>query len=86
MTRNRRGGRFAVTSRKIIFFSLFLVLFCSALNAHAAEEGTATNERATEIFKWINFAIVVGAIAWVFGKVLPPKFRSNAEKISSAIT
>jgi F-type H+-transporting ATPase subunit b len=86
MTRSHRAGRFAVTSRKIIFFSLFLVLFCSALNAHAAEEGTAANERATEIFKWINFAIVVGVIVWVFAKVLPPKFRSNAEKISSAIT
>lgn len=86
MTRNRRAGRFAVTSRKIIFVSLFLVVFCSALNAHAAEERAAANERATEIFKWINFAIVVGVIVWVFGKVLPPKFRSNASKISSAIT
>jgi F-type H+-transporting ATPase subunit b len=86
MTRNRRGGRFAVTNKKIFFVSLFLVLFCSALTAYAAEEGTAANERATEIFKWINFAIVAGAILWVFAKVLPPIFRSNAEKISSAIT
>jgi F-type H+-transporting ATPase subunit b len=76
MTRNRR----------ILFFaSLFLFLFCAALNAHAAEEGRAATERATEIFKWINFAIVAGLILWVFGKVLPPKFRSNANKISSAI-
>ena len=86
MMRNRRAGRFAVTSRKIIFACLFLVLFCSALNAHAAEEGAGANERATEIFKWINFAIVLGVIVWVFAKVLPPKFRRNAEKISSAIT
>jgi F-type H+-transporting ATPase subunit b len=86
MMRNRRAGRFAATSRKIIFVSLFLVLFCFALTAHAAEEGAAANERATEIFKWINFAIVVGVIVWVFAKVLPPKFRSNAQKISSAIT
>jgi F-type H+-transporting ATPase subunit b len=77
MTRNRR----------ILFLaSLFLVVFCTALTAHAAEEGGAVNERATEIFKWINFAIVAGLIVWVFGKVLPPKFRSNAGKISSAIT
>jgi len=86
MMRNRRGGRFAATSRKIIFVSLFLVLFCFALTAHAAEEGAAADEWATEIFKWINFAIVLGVIVWVFAKVLPPKFRSNAEKISSAIT
>jgi F-type H+-transporting ATPase subunit b len=77
MTRNRR----------ILFFaSLFLFLFCVALNAHAAEEGGAAKERVTEIFKWINFAIVAGLMLWVFVKVLPPKFRSNANKISSAIS
>jgi F-type H+-transporting ATPase subunit b len=77
MTRNRR----------ILFFaSLFLAVFCTALTTHAAEEGGAAKERVTEIFKWINFAIVAGVIIWVFGKVLPPKFRSNANKISSAIS
>jgi F0F1-type ATP synthase membrane subunit b/b' len=86
MRRNRRAGRFGVTNKKIFFASLFLFLSCTALNAHAAEEGAAANERATEIFKWINFAIVAGAMVWLFGKYLPLKFRSNAEKISSAIT
>jgi F-type H+-transporting ATPase subunit b len=86
MTRNRRAGRFAVTNKKIFFVRLFLVLFCAALTAHAAEESAVANERATEIFKWINFAIVAGAVVWVFAKVLPPTFRSNTEKISSAIT
>jgi F-type H+-transporting ATPase subunit b len=38
------------------------------------------------MFKWINFVIVALALMWVFGKRLPPFFRSNAEKISSAIT
>jgi F-type H+-transporting ATPase subunit b len=28
---------------------------------------------------------VAAAIVWVFGKVLPPKFRKNADTISSAI-
>jgi len=56
------------------------------VSAHAAEEGTAAAERASEIFKWINFAIVAGLILWVFGKKLPPIFRKNADKISSAIT
>src|SRR5258708_26682377 len=73
--------------RRILFLaSLFLFLCCAALNAHAAEEGGAATERVTEIFKWINFAIVACLILWVFGKVLPPKFRSNAEKISSPIS
>jgi len=73
--------------RRILFLaSLLLLLSCAALNAHAAEEGGAAKERAIEIFKWINFAIVAGLILWVFAKVLPRKFRSNAEKISSAIS
>jgi F-type H+-transporting ATPase subunit b len=66
--------------------SVFLVLLLAAVNARAAEEGgSAAMETATEIFKWINFAIVAGAIIWVFAKALPPKFRSHAESISSAI-
>src|SRR5207248_2162590 len=64
---------------------LFVLLFVIA-GAHAAEEGgNAATERATEIFKWINFAIVAGAILWVFGKLLPPNFRAHGETISSAI-
>ena len=79
MTRNRR-----------VFFAagiLFVLLF-AAVGMHAAEEksGNVAAERATEIFKWINFAIVAGVIVWVFGKKLPPVFRKKAEAISSAIT
>ena len=72
--------------RILLGTSVLAVFLCGALNAHAAEEGAATAERASEIFKWINFAIVAGLILWVFGKKLPPIFRKNAEKISSAIT
>jgi F-type H+-transporting ATPase subunit b len=76
MTPNQRI--FQVTSALVFFL-------CGALNAHAAEEAAAATERASEIFKWINFAIVAGAVLWLFGKVLPPIFRKNADKISSAI-
>jgi len=63
------------------------ILFIATISAHAAEEGgNASAERATEIFKWINFVIVAGALVWLFGKYLPPKFRGNAEIISSAIS
>ncbi len=66
--------------------SILFVLLC-AVGVHAAEEsGNAATERVTEIFKWINFAIVAGVIVWVFGKLLPPVFRKKAEAISSAIT
>ena len=75
--------------RRSIATSLFVcsVILLSAVAAHAAEEGAASSPAApTAMFKWINFVIVALALIWVFGKRLPPFFRSNAEKISSAIT
>lgn len=69
-----------------IFAGALVILLFAAISAHAAEEGAATTERAKEIFKWINFAIVAGLLAWVFLKLTPPFFRKNAETISSAIT
>jgi len=74
--------------RRLIVSSLFVcgTLTFLAAAAHAAEEGGANAAGPAELFKWINFAIVAAALIWVFGKVLPPKFRANAEKISSAIT
>jgi len=69
------------------FGTALLVLLFAAISAHAAEEGgNTTTERANEIFKWINFAIVAGLIAWVFLKLTPPFFRKNAENINAAIT
>ena len=66
---------------------VLFVLFIAVVGAQAAEEGgSVATERATEIFKWINFAIVAGVIVWVFGKLLPPVFRKRAEAVSSAIT
>ncbi len=67
--------------------SILFVLLFAVVGANAAEEGgNAATERATEIFKWINFAIVASVIVWVFGKLLPPVFRKRAEAVSSAIT
>ena len=66
--------------------SAIVVVFFATMSAHAADEGGNTTERANEFFKWINFAIVAGLIAWVFLKLTPPFFRKNAENISSAIT
>ena len=70
---------------RFLIFSFFILLLV-ALSAQAAEEGGTGSELATELFKWINFAIVAGVLAWVFLKVTPPFFRKNAETISSSIT
>lgn len=75
--------------RRLIVSSLFVsggVAFLSVAARAAEEGGAGSSVASTEIFKWINFAIVAAALAWVFGKKLPPWFRSNAENISSAIT
>ena len=67
--------------------SIFVVLLFAAARAHGAEEGgNATTERATELLKWINFAIVVALVVWVSRKFIRPVFRKNAETISSAIS
>jgi F-type H+-transporting ATPase subunit b len=59
----------------------------SEVAAFAAEEGGGSAENSSEmLFKWIHFAILAGLIYWVFGKLLPPVFRRNADNISSAIT
>ena len=73
--------------RILLVTGVFSVMLFSAGAAHAEEETTsnARTQSAQEIVKWINFAIVAGAAVWLFGKVLPPKFRGNAEKINSAI-
>ena len=69
-----------------LFFGVAGILVLAVLSAHAADEGgNAATERANEFFKWINFAIVAGLVAWVFLKLTPPFFRKNAETISSAI-
>lgn len=72
------------------FYNSFFVCalgLSSAAAAIAAEEGGSSAEHSSEmIFKWIHFAILAGLLYWVFGKLLLPMFRRNADSISSAIT
>jgi F0F1-type ATP synthase membrane subunit b/b' len=76
-----------VKRRTIALASAVIAALFLTLNAHAAEEGGAAGaETATEIFKWINFAIVAGALLWVCFKKAPGFFRGRAEAIGSAIT
>jgi F-type H+-transporting ATPase subunit b len=77
-----RARRHALVAASAVIAALFLTL-----TAHAAGEGGAAGaETATELFKWINFAIVAGALLWVCLKKAPGFFRGRAEAISSAIT
>jgi F-type H+-transporting ATPase subunit b len=77
-----------IRNRRVFFAAnaLFVLLF-AVVSAHAAEEGgNAATERATEIFKWINFAIVAGVILWLCLKKAPAFFSGRASAIGSAIT
>jgi len=77
-----RARRYTLLAASAVTAALFL-----ALSAHAAEEGGAGGaETATELFKWVNFAIVAGALLWVCLKKAPGLFRGRAEAITSAIT
>ncbi|HEX8836960.1 MAG TPA: hypothetical protein VF748_08495 [Candidatus Acidoferrum sp.] len=77
-----RAKRHALIAASAVIAALFLTL-----TAQAAEEGGASGaETATEIFKWINFVTVAGALLWVYLKKAPGFFRGRAEAIRSAIT
>jgi F-type H+-transporting ATPase subunit b len=67
--------------------AMFLMVIFSTL-LWAAQEGTAPTGHvmATDTFKWVHFVIVAALAYWLFAKVLPPKFRQNAERISAEIT
>jgi F-type H+-transporting ATPase subunit b len=76
------------TRQAFLLAGAVMVTLFSALTAHPAEEGGAAagSETATEIFKWINFAIVAGVILWLCLNKAPGFFRGRAEAIGSAIT
>jgi F-type H+-transporting ATPase subunit b len=62
------------------------VLAFTAVMALAEEGGSPANQPIGLKFKWIHFVIISLLVLWLFGKVLPPIFRRNAESVSSAIT
>jgi F-type H+-transporting ATPase subunit b len=77
-----------IRKRRALFTAcvLFVVLL-AAVGAHAAEEHeNPAVENATELFKWINFAIVASALLWLCLKKAPAFFSGRASAISSAIT
>ncbi len=68
---------------RVMLTSIVLLLATAA--ARAAEEGGAGEQPVGTAFKWIHFVILAGLAYWVFGKLLPPIFRRNADDISDAI-
>ena len=72
--------------RRAFFFALALGVFLAmSVPARAAEGGEEQNP-ASELFKWINFALVLGAVGYFIAKKAPGFFRSRADAISEAMT
>ncbi len=71
-------------ARVLRFAAVAAVAALIALPAIAQGSGETTNTTSGWIFRWINFAIVVGVIAWGFVKA-GPYFRRNAEQISQRV-
>lgn len=67
-------------------FAAAVALTITAMTLGAAESGSAAEQTAGDVFKWIHFVILAGAAYWLFKKLLPPVFRRNADKISESIT
>jgi len=61
-----------------------IVLPASAL-AFSAEGENSGQGMLQGDFKWVHFVIVAALFIWVFGKLLPPWFKSNADVIAAAI-
>lgn len=69
------------------YFAAALFLFLSAATeAQAAEEnGDSTGLPASEIFKWINFAVLIVLIIWAWNRWATPGLIGSRQRIASAI-
>ena len=74
--------------RRLVFCAAMLLLLAAFAGAAWAAEGTEENpaeQPVGEVFKWLNFALVAGAVGYLIAKKGPAYFRARADAISSAI-
>jgi F0F1-type ATP synthase membrane subunit b/b' len=65
---------------------IFSLLILSAAPAFAAEQDQSPADTTVGwVFRWLNFAVVFGGLAYLLAKYTPPFFRGRAEAIVSAI-
>jgi F-type H+-transporting ATPase subunit b len=81
---NFKFTKIAKRYTKMVVSLLSSVLFL-ALSAHAEEAGSASQQSAENLFKWINFALVAGVIVWLCLKKGPAFFGRRADVISADI-
>jgi F0F1-type ATP synthase membrane subunit b/b' len=71
-------------ARALCFLIIFLALAAVPVFAQAGEAPPADSTIGW-VFRWLNFALVFGAIAYCIVKYAAPAFRRQAEEISSKI-
>jgi F0F1-type ATP synthase membrane subunit b/b' len=74
--------RFSLAFLAIILCGMFAALPARA--AEAANQDPAESPIGT-VFKWLNFAVVFGAIGYLLVKKAPPMFRARADQIAAGI-
>lgn len=83
----RRMGGFGALKRTVNFGGFLGVWFLLMAVPAVAQEGepSAADSTAGWVFRWVNFAIVFGAIGYFAVKKGAPYFRKHADEISEKI-
>ncbi len=64
---------------------VFLFLYLTAPAFAQAEEASPADTTIGWVFRWLNFALVFGGLAYILVKYAAPAFRKRADGIANAI-
>ena len=87
------GMRMSTMSKLLRWFSLVILTIVltgafAALPARAADEAAQQDPVESPlgtVFKWLNFAVVFGALGYLLARKAPPMFRARADQIAVGI-
>jgi F0F1-type ATP synthase membrane subunit b/b' len=77
-SRGRRVGGVRSVAATVFAFAVM------AGPVYAQESGDATTTTTGYVFRWINFAIVIGVLGWLFSKAVPA-LRKRSEGIAQKV-
>lgn len=85
----RLRARFLFTVLGVVLLGVFAGALAASSSLAAEQEKAQTDPTETPVgslFRWINFAIVVGAVGYLIVKKGPAAFRARADAIASGIS
>jgi F0F1-type ATP synthase membrane subunit b/b' len=85
----RLRARFLATILGLVLLSVFAGGFAASSVRAAEPEQSQTDPTETPVgslFRWINFAVVFGALGYLIVKKAPAAFRARADAIASGIS